>query len=154
MFVYLVQHGLAASKEEDPARPLTPAGRDEVVRMARAVAAVGARPASILHSGKKRAAQTAEIFAEHAGPAHGIHAADGLDPGDAPQRAAERLRQAGEPLMLVGHLPHLARLVGLLVAGDPAREVVAFRNAGVVCLERGESGFAVRWILVPELLAR
>ncbi len=39
MQVYLVQHGLAKSKEEDPARPLTAAGRDEVERVATAAAA-------------------------------------------------------------------------------------------------------------------
>ncbi len=45
MQVYLVQHGLAKSKEEDPERPLTAAGREEVERVARAAAAAGVRPA-------------------------------------------------------------------------------------------------------------
>ncbi|MDJ0848388.1 MAG: histidine phosphatase family protein [Myxococcota bacterium] len=61
MRVYLVQHGLAKSKDLDPARPLTDAGRDEAERVARAVAAAGVDPALILHSGKSRAEQTAEI---------------------------------------------------------------------------------------------
>jgi phosphohistidine phosphatase len=56
--------------------------------------------------------------------------------------------------MLVGHLPHLSRLAALLLAGDPERETVAFRNAGVVCLEGQGGRFAVRWILTPELVAR
>ncbi len=80
MQVYLVQHGLAKSKEEDPARPLTAAGREEVERVARAAAAAGVRPASILHSGKLRAGQTAEIFAAHTKSAEGAHAVEGLDP--------------------------------------------------------------------------
>ncbi len=54
--------------------------------------------------------------------------------------------------MLVGHLPHLSRLAALLLAEGPEREIIAFRNAGVVCLERQESRFAVRWILTPELV--
>ncbi len=152
MQLYLVQHGLAQSKEEDPARPLTPAGREEVERMSRAAAAAGARPASILHSGKTRAQQTAEIFGAHVKPAHGVHAVEGLDPRDEPHRMREHLEQADEPVMLVGHLPHLSRLAALLLAESPEREIVAFRNAGVVCLGRSEGRFAVRWILTPELV--
>lgn len=154
MQVYLVQHGLATREEEDPERPLTAAGRAEVERVARAAAAAGVRPASILHSGKTRARQTAEILAAHTKPAGGTREVRGLDPRDEPQRARERLERADAPLMLVGHLPHLGRLAGLLLAGAPEREVVAFRNAGVVCLERREGGFALRWILTPELLER
>jgi len=151
MQVYLVQHGLAKSKDEDPERPLTAIGRQEALRVARAAASAGVRPAAILHSGKARAEQTAEIFAAQTKPLEGVHAMEGLDPGDAPERARERVAQTTAPLMLVGHLPHLSRLAGLLVADDPEREAVAFRNAGVVCLERQDHGFVVRWILTPEL---
>jgi phosphohistidine phosphatase len=153
MQVYLVQHGLARSKDEDPARALTAAGREEVERVARAAAAAGVRAASILHSGKARARQTAEIFAEHLKPADGVHAVAGLAPKDEPKAIRERVVRADEPLMLVGHLPHLGRLAALLVADTTEREVVAFRNAAVVCLEGQEGRFAVRWILTPELLA-
>jgi phosphohistidine phosphatase len=154
MAVYLVQHGLAKNKEEDPARPLSAAGRAEVERVARAAAAAGVRPAAIFHSGKTRAQQTAEIFAAQVNPAQGVHAVEGLDPRDEPERTRERVEQADEPLMLVGHLPHLSRLASLLLADTPEREIVAFRNAGVVCLERQDGRFAVRWILTPELVAR
>ena len=154
MQIYLVQHGLAKSKDEDPARSLTPAGREEVERVARAAAAADLRPASILHSGKTRAQQTAEIFAAHLKPARGVHAVEGLAPRDEPERIRERLERADEPLMLVGHLPHLSRLAALSLAGAPEREIVAFRNAGVVCLEGKGGRFAVRWILTPELVAR
>jgi phosphohistidine phosphatase len=153
MEIYLVQHGLAQSKQEDPARPLTPAGRREVERVARAVAAAGVRPACVLHSGKTRAQQTADILAAHLKPAQGVLAVEGLDPGDEPQRIRERVEQAEQPILLVGHLPHLSRLAALLLAEDCEREVVAFRNAGVVCLERREHRFAIRWVLTPELVA-
>lgn len=152
MQIYLVQHGLAKSKEEDPARPLSAAGREEVERVARAAAAAGVHPATILHSGKPRAEQTAAIFAEHTKPGNGVHAVQGLDPLDDPQRVLERVAKADAPLMLVGHLPHLGHLAALLLAGSPERAIVAFRNAGVVCLDRQEGGFVVRWILTPELV--
>ena len=94
MQIYLVQHGLAKSKEEDPARALTPAGREEVERVARAAAAAGVRPAAILHSGKTRAQQTAEAFAAHLKPAQGVHTVEGLDPGDEPHRMRQRVAEA------------------------------------------------------------
>lgn len=54
--------------------------------------------------------------------------------------------------MLVGHMPFLARLAGLLVAGNPETEVVRFQNGGIVCLE-GEGGrWRVRWAVVPDLV--
>lgn len=121
--------------------------------MARAARAAGVRPAQILHSGKLRARQTAEILAEQLRPAHGVDVMEGLDPQGDPRVAAERVAQADADLMLVGHLPHLGRLTSLLVAGSAEREIVAFRNAGVVCLEGEGDRFAVVWVLTPELLA-
>jgi phosphohistidine phosphatase len=54
--------------------------------------------------------------------------------------------------MLVGHLPFLSRLVGLLVAGKPDAVVVRFRNAGIVCLRREEERWSVNWTVPPELV--
>jgi len=153
--VYLVQHGVAKTKEEDPARPLTPEGREEVERVARTAAARGVRPAVILHSGKARAQETAEILAAHTRPEDGLRAVKGLAPDDAPRRARKRIEEARGPLMLVGHLPHLGRLASLLLTGSDEGEIVAFRKGGVVCLERGDEDerFAVAWLLTPELVA-
>jgi phosphohistidine phosphatase len=55
--------------------------------------------------------------------------------------------------MLVGHLPHLSRLVGMLVTGNPDNVVVRFRNAGIVCLSQQEEKWAIDWIMQPDLLA-
>ena len=158
MELYLVQHGEAASEQEDPLRPLTDRGRQEVERVARAVARLrlALDLSAIFHSGKLRAQETADIIAEHLQPARGTSALDGLAPKDDPQIACRLVEQASTPLMLVGHLPHLSRLASLLVIGDPAREVIAFRMGAIVCLGRpdGASGAAsrVRWILTPELV--
>jgi len=55
--------------------------------------------------------------------------------------------------MLVGHLPHLSRLSGLLISGDPDRKVIEFKNGGVVCLERDDEGnWSVVWIIIPQIL--
>ena len=52
---------------------------------------------------------------------------------------------------MVGHLPHLARLVSLLVVGDPSKEVLAFRMGALVALGRDEEGWRLRFVLTPEM---
>ncbi len=104
------------------------------------------------HSGKLRAEQTAEIMASQLQPGRAPTRRDGLAPKDDPAVLAEAVPTLGPRAMLVGHLPHLSRLTARLVAGDPAREVVAFRQAAIVCLVRGDDDrWRVRWILTPEL---
>ncbi|WP_290649605.1 histidine phosphatase family protein [Aquisalimonas sp.] len=110
MKLYLVQHGPAATKEEDPDRPLTAPGHALVGRVAEALARTGAvRPAEIRHSGKLRARQSAEALATGLGLEVAITAAPDLGPTDDPQDAAAALAGENQDLMLVGHLPHLGR---------------------------------------------
>jgi phosphohistidine phosphatase len=146
----LVQHGEAVSEAEDPARPLTARGREEVRRVAERAAALGVRVAEIRHSGKLRARQTAEILAAPLAPLGGVREVDDLAPEDDPGTAKAEIESAHEPLMLVGHLPHLSRLASLLVLGDPGREIIRFRNGAVVCLIAVEGRWLVQWVLTPE----
>jgi phosphohistidine phosphatase len=153
MKVYLVQHGEAEPKSVDPARPLTERGRQEVRRVATFSERLGLEVRQIRHSGKTRAEQTAGVLGEALSPPEGVVASSGLAPLDDVQPVADALAQEPRPVMLVGHLPFLARLAGLLVAGDPGHSVVRFRNAGIVCLAREEEGdtWLVSWILTPEM---
>lgn len=151
MQVYLVQHGDAKPETEDPARPLSDRGREEVKRVARHAAALGLQVAEIRHSGKLRARQTAEIFAATLAPSHGIQEMAGLAPGDAPGKAGGEIESTREPLMLVGHLPHLRRLASQLLVGEPEREIIQFRNGAIICLVKSEGGWLLQWILTPEL---
>lgn len=154
MRFYLVQHAEAKRKEEDPERALTDRGREEARRVAAFVTRhADVAVARILHSGKTRARQTAEIFAEALRPSRGIAQREGLAPLDEPLVGARELAEAEENLMLVGHLPHLARLAGLLLCGSTERGPVAFRMGGVVALRRDEEGmWALRWALVPDVV--
>ena len=137
-----MRHGEAKRAEVDPERGLTERGADDVRRLATAaVNDLGVRPARIFHSDKARARQTAEIWADvtHAD----VEEARGLAPNDDPAIWATRLGTEDEGVMLVGHLPHLERLVGLLVTGDVDRTVVGFPAAGLVVLERDDSGWTI-----------
>lgn len=151
MFCYLVRHGEAKAETEDPARPLSDRGREEVQRVARHAAAFRLEVAEIRHSGKLRARQTAEILAEHLLPRRGVNEAGGLAPNDDPGKARAELDAAKEPLMLVGHLPHLSRLASAVLVGDPEKEIISLGMAAIVCLARTERGFRLLWILNPEM---
>lgn len=147
MRLYLVQHGEATSEEEDPERPLSDRGASDVRRVVRQATGSGSATAErIVHSGKTRAQQTAAAWGE----AHGVpvEAADGLAPRDDPAIWATRVTAEAGDLMLVGHLPHLAKLAGLLLAGDSDRPVIAFRQGGLVGLEDGPTRWSV-WLILP-----
>ncbi len=147
--LYLAQHGKSFSEAENPERRLTPEGVAETERVAGLLAAVGVKVAEVLHSGKARARQTAEIFSRRLGAP--VREVDGLAPNDDPRIWASRAEALAADVMLVGHLPHLSRLASLLLVGDPQREVVKFRYSGVARLERGEAGWRLAWYVTPDI---
>jgi phosphohistidine phosphatase len=157
MDLYLVRHGEPMSETEDPERPLSARGRDEVRRVSAAAARIGLRIAEIRHSGKRRAEQTAEIFADALGLHDAVVKASGLAPNDDVRPVAAIFDTAAEPLMLVGHLPFLSRLTSLLLVGDPDRQLVRFPMGGMVCLVRGMGtggagpAWNLAWMLTPEI---
>lgn len=150
MELILVQHGSSAPKTEDPERPLTETGREETARVAAWLAVSGVSPSHVRHSGKRRAAETAAIMALVLKPAGGVDGMSGLNPNDDVALLAEALNRRQEDIMLVGHLPNLARLASLLLAGDPDLDVVRFRNSGAVCIGREDNGWSLRWAITPE----
>ena len=158
MELYLVRHGEAMGEAENPERPLTARGREEVRRAGVVAARLGLRPVEIRHSGKRRAAETAEIFAGALGVREHVVAVAGMAPNDDVRPIASALDTAPQPLMLVGHLPLLSRLASLLLVGDPERTLAQFCMGGIVCLTGDPSdaggtagGWVVAWMLTPEL---
>jgi len=151
MALYLVQHGKCLPKEIDPDQGLSEEGAADAERTARLALTLGLTVSGILHSGKTRARQTAEVLAAALHPAEGIKEAPGLNPLDdvAPWSSLD----PGARLMLVGHLPFMERLAALLVTGSQEKPVIRFQNAGIVCLDHDESSvnWVIRWALVPKL---
>jgi phosphohistidine phosphatase len=153
MELYLVQHGMARSEAEDPSRGLTPEGQREAERAAEFLAPLRLELDHIEHSGKLRARQTAEILAARLLPAKGTQEVTGLAPNDDVAPISARLEQESKNVMLVGHLPHLSRLVSRLLGLGGSRVVVRFQMGGVVRLDHDEAGqWMVRWVLPPEVL--
>jgi phosphohistidine phosphatase len=153
MELYLVQHGTAKNEAEDPKRSLTNEGRRTVERVGEHLAAVGLALDRIEHSDKLRARQTAEILTARIHPAHGTVQVSGLAPNDDVEVTRVRLNQETRAVMLVGHLPHLSRLVSRLFALQADRTLVQFQTGGVVKLNRDATGhWALCWMFTPELL--
>jgi len=153
MFLYLVQHAEAKREEEDPARPLSEKGAQDIARVAAYSAQLNIRIDKIFHSTKLRAKQTAGILFENLKPMKGISEIDGLSPLDDVNVWAERLKGLQENVMLVGHLPHLARLASLLLFGDADRNIVSFKMGGIVCLKKDDVGtWSLQWMLVPDVI--
>ena len=152
MALFLVQHGKSLPKEEDPDRGLSKLGIEETRVMAEMAAEQNVQVARIIHSGKKRALQTAEIFMKILEPEAGIAKGPALAPLDDVTTFTSRV-SSEENIMVVGHLPFLERLVSYLVAGSPETLVIKFQNSGVVCLdtESGGEPFFIRWTLFPRL---
>lgn len=145
--VYLVHHAPAVGPKEDPQQPLSPVGRATADDLARAAAARGVRPQAIWHSGKLRARQTAEAFWRTCNPLAAFTAVRNLQPADPPEWMRDQLLAEVAPVLLVGHMPHIARLLRLMVGGTPESATPEFPAHGMVCLARTDSIWIERWRL-------
>lgn len=153
MKLYLVQHGEAAAREIDPARPLTEQGRADVEQMAAFLKTAGVRAERVIHSGKLRAQQTAELLAKAIAPAVQVEISDIINPNDNPAAFDWQSNSWNKDTLIVGHLPFMSKLVSHLVTGNPEQPVTAYQPGSVVCLEHGgEKQWQINWMLRPELL--
>ena len=153
MHLYLVQHGEAKSKEEDPDRGLTDKGVRDVEKVAIALKSLDLSMDSVWHSGKTRARQSAEIMHPSISSTCELIQRDGLSPNDPVEEIKQVIEAGGGDIMIVGHLPFLNKLASLLVTDDKNAEIIAFQNSGILCLECQESGqWSVSWMVVPDIL--
>ena len=152
MKLYLVQHGEAVSKAEKPERPLSEQGQSDMERLA-AFLSEDIQVSRVIHSGKERALQTANILAAALSSGTGVEAVDGINPKDPTGSFASDLSNFDGDTLVVGHLPFMAKLTNMLVTGSEDTTVAAFRPGSIVCLESVEPGdWQIQWMLRPELL--
>jgi phosphohistidine phosphatase len=152
MRLYLVQHGDAAPEQVDPRRPLSETGRRQVDAVGRLLADASVRVARIVHSGKDRAQQTAELLAAALASGGAVETMPGLAPNDPVEPVAHTVAELDGDTMLVGHLPFMARLAARLVAAEEGLAVVAFVPGTVLCLEPAAEGrWTIAWMIRPAL---
>ncbi len=146
MRLYFLRHGAADWPDwdkPDDERPLTEEGRRELHQVAEFLARLKTRPDLILTSPLPRAAQTAEIAAEHLGAE--VREEKVLAPGFGAEDL-KRLRDKypKQVLMLVGHEPDFSSAIASLTGGT-----VKLSKAGVAMLEL-ELG-ELRWLFPPKI---
>jgi phosphohistidine phosphatase len=140
---------MAEAKEVDESRPLSKSGAEITEKIATYLHKKGVVINEVCHSGKLRAEQTASIFAEILN-AKEIIEIDGMNPNDDPPTIIGNLIDSA---MYVGHLPHIQKVVSILVTGDENNQAIAFHNSAVACIEIECNQGYLKWFITPDLCA-
>jgi len=153
MKLYLVQHGEALSKDENPKRPLSKKGLADVVKMAEFLFEADIAVDELVHSGKPRAEETANVLSKTVWLGKAAVQMDGLGPNDDLDHLYNAAEAAGGDIMAVGHLPFMAKMVARCLTGREDGAAVAFEPGAIMCLERTEEGaWALNWMQKPSML--
>jgi phosphohistidine phosphatase len=144
MRLYVVQHGDALPKVVDPDRPLSDRGRADIQRLAAWLFNRGVKVARVLHSGKTRALETAELFQSLLVPSSEIEAGEQLGPNDSPDFILGQLAAADEDTLIAGHMPFVSRLVSQAVSDSSHLQLVEFIPGSVAGLERANRKSIIR----------
>lgn len=150
MKLYLVRHGdyVINDSHHDV---LSEKGISEINQLANFLMPLHIQVSTILHSGKMRAHQTADILSLSVVCDQPPQIERDLNPNDAITGFIDRLYE-GKDLLVVGHLPFMSRLVGQLVVGNENREIVFFHTGTLVCLESLElTRWMIQWAWNPML---
>lgn len=151
--LYLVRHGQAVSDQVDSKRPLTEKGHADVAKLTNFLKPLDISVNVIWHSGKTRAAQTAEIVGSVVKSEEGIVERQGLSPNDPVDNIALKINAADGNIMIVGHLPFVGRMAAYLTTGRPD-DAMGFNEGSIACLERDHDGkWWLTWMIYPGLLS-
>ena len=142
MELVIVRHAIAFPRDakrwpDDGKRPLTMEGVKRARRAAAGLKRIATRPTLVLTSPLARARDTAAIFAQAARWPEAVEC-EALSPGESPEAVLEVLRRRGaeaECVAVVGHQPHLGRLLAVCLRGDSRSEAFDLKKSAVACLE-------------------
>lgn len=155
MALFLVQHGISATKDVDSERGLSGQGRVETERIAQVANGYSIRVEKIVHSGKKRAEQTATVYHDTLSVKAPLEFISGINPMDDVQAFTKSINPEMD-LMVVGHMPFMQRFVSYLTMGSEEIRVYQFQNSGIVCLDKSEGtdgkfDWYIKWTLNPNI---
>ena len=163
MYLLVIRHAAAMDKEEfartgrsDDERPLTPAGKKDMTRVARGLRAIVPKLDGLAPSPLVRARETAAIVARAYRVKVGA-ATRSLEPDARPTSFARWLaaHRKTATVAVVGHEPHLGALVTWLLAGVDEQRIEL--KKGGACLQRFDgrprrAAARMEWLLTPALL--
>ncbi|MDY6986965.1 MAG: phosphohistidine phosphatase SixA [Thermodesulfobacteriota bacterium] len=157
MEIYLMQHGPALPKDQDPEEGLSPDGKNRILASAQALKRMGISFDAILSSPKKRSKETAAIVAEEVGFAHEkiveTKKVKAMTPPNETVQALSELSGA-ERVLVAGHLPSVAEVASFLLT-EGSKAAVQFEMGGCCRIDVEELPThkgRLRWYLTPDLL--
>jgi phosphohistidine phosphatase len=136
----IVRHGSARERDpsrwsDDRDRPLTPEGRRKFRTAASGLGSWIPDVDLLLTSPLRRAKQTASILTKVAGWPKATECAE-LEPDADPAPILARVQKAKVPrVALVGHEPHLSRLISLCISDDDSTTQLEFKTGSVALIE-------------------
>ena len=157
MEIYLMQHGPNLSKDEDPEEPLSPDGKKQILRAAKAIKKMGLQFDVVIASPKKRSQQTAEIVAEAVGfPIERIVETAKVKAMTPAEETIAYLGQFNEKesILIAGHLPSLAEIGSILLTSG-SKATIQFERGGLGRIDVGKLPThegKLRWYLTPAQL--
>jgi len=162
MKIFLVRHGRALSRHDDPCRALHQQGLAEIQAGADFLRDYEQRVQMVICSRRLRARQTGEIMAQRLGVAiSDMIYSSHLDPGASAANALDYLSTlpCTESMLIAGHRPNLAELASLLLAGHSELRLnfgtgtIYALETDVIAAYRAELRFAVPAELSRQLAA-
>lgn len=144
--IWIVHHADAVPADVEPQRPLTSAGLEHARQLAARARDRGVKPDVVWHSGKLRARQTAEEFWRACNPLASFSATRGLQPGDPPEWIRDVLLGERREVLLVGHMPNVARVLDVLTRSGASPP--EFPLHGLVALEAEGDSWREAWRLL------
>ena len=152
MKLYIVQHGEAVSKEDNPERPLTQKGKEDCLKTATFLKKSRNSPKVIIHSSKTRAIETAAVFVQELGVEYSQQKID-LSPNDSINGILSCIQKSEKDMIIVGHLPFLQKLTSYLLTGSESANIVKFNMGSCVCLEKSDDAqWELLFYIIPDAL--
>jgi len=157
MEIYLMQHGPALPKEQDPEEGLSPNGMERIHASGKALKKMGVSFDVILSSPKKRSKQTASIVAEEVGfPSDTIIQTEKVKALTPPVETIAILAEYSgkQRILIAGHLPSVAEVASLLLTKGP-KVTIEFEKGGCCRIDVEDLSIhagRLKWYLTPEQL--
>lgn len=158
MLIHLMQHGLCLPKELDENQSLSPLGKEQVTKSAKAARALGLSFELIVASNKVRSLQTAEIMAQETGyPVSRIEVTDAVKAMAPPQSTIDFIHEYDglDSVLVTGHLPSLAKVASTLLTGAESMKI-HIENGGLMQInsQPSQKSSVLNWYLTPAQLAQ
>ena len=147
MKLYIMRHGQAEDTGQE--QTLTAAGRADIENLASMLGRHGIHVERILHSGKTRARQTAEIMASHISDAVKPEVHPHIKPNDNPQALLGDIHQWNDDTLVVSHLPFLPTLLSLLTPAISGHSAISFEPGTIICLSPADDVWEIEWVESP-----